>query len=426
MKKICYTTALFSLLVFFVSCSQEETQPKREIASRPTVPVTTSEVLIGDQIWMTKNLNVSRYRNGDIIPQVQDPTAWANLTTGAWCYYENNTANEIVYGKLYNWYAVTDPRGLAPAGWHIPIASEFTNMINALGGSNAAGGALKATGNAYWSGPNVGATNASGFTGLPGGNLFSSAGGIFNGLNAAGFFWTSNGLDGDLALANGMYISSTFAGATIGNYAKKDGLSVRCVKDETVTDIDGNSYVVVSIGNQKWMKSNLNVSRYRNGDVIPQVQNPVQWQNLTTGAWCYYQNSTANGVTYGKLYNWYAVTDPRGLAPLGWHVASDAEFSSLENYLGGQAIAGGKLKATTGWMPPNLGATNSSGFTALPSGVRDDSGFDGNIGYGTNFWSSTAHTAPYAFGLMLFSNYNYSERVYFPRTFGLSVRCIKD
>jgi uncharacterized protein (TIGR02145 family) len=146
------------------------------------------------------------------------------------------------------------------------------------------------------------------------------------------------------------------------------GCSIRCVKDNDVTDIDGNTYKGISIGTQIWTQSNLNVSRYRNGDIIPQVTNYTQWENLTTGAWCYYANNTANGVVYGKLYNWYAVSDPRGLAPQGWHVPSDAEWRTLTTYLG-EDSAGGKMKSITLWGSFNTGATSSSGFSGFPGGI---------------------------------------------------------
>ena len=103
----------------------------------------------------------------------------------------------------------------------------------------------------------------------------------------------------------------------------------------TITDLDGNSYGIKLIGNQTWTTKNLNVSKYRTGDLIPQVQDPTLWDNLTTGAWCYYENNSANGTIYGKLYNWYAVTDSRGLAPTGYHIPNNSEFMTLINYLGG-------------------------------------------------------------------------------------------
>src|SRR5436190_23369500 len=133
-------------------------------------------VTICDQVWMIKNLDVSTYRNGDPIPEVTDPSQWAGLTTGAWCYYENNSANGTIYGKLYNWYAVNDPRGLAPLGWHVPSDEELTTLTSCLGGVFVAGGTMKETGTTHWLAPNTEATNSSGWTGLPGGyrNEFGS------------------------------------------------------------------------------------------------------------------------------------------------------------------------------------------------------------------------------------------------------------
>ena len=157
-----------------------------------------------------------------------------------------------------------------------------------------------------------------------------------------------------------------------------------------VIDIDGNVYESVTIGTQCWMKSNLNVSRYRNGDVIPQVTSQEAWAELTTGAWCYYENNTANGTVYGKLYNWYAVTDPRGLAPEGYHVPSDAEWTILVDFLGGETVAGGKMKSQSGWITgwgTGDNGTNSSGFNSKPAGRRFSGGaFDY---HGTSYWSTT-------------------------------------
>jgi len=164
---------------------------------------------------------------------------------------------------------------------------------------------------------------------------------------------------------------------------------------DLITDINNpgiNSSI--KIGTQKWMTRNLDVSRYRNGDLIPHVTNPAKWDTLTTGAWCYYNNDSANGAIYGKLYNWYAVNDPRGLAPTGWHIPSDAEWDTLSIHLGNNA--GGKLKDTgtieagTGlWYAPNKGATNRTGFTGLPGASRYGTGGFYSIGYYAYCWSST-------------------------------------
>jgi uncharacterized protein (TIGR02145 family) len=193
-----------------------------------------------------------------------------------------------------------------------------------------------------------------------------------------------------------------------------------------VIDKDGNLYKTVTISTQEWTTENLIVEHYRNGDAIPQVQDEKEWKKLTTGAWCYYENNTENGKTYGKLYNWYAVDDPRGLAPEGWHVPSDAEWTALAEYLGGKDVAGGKLKATTLWENPNKGATDESGFTAFPGGYNEDNGkfkFIGKSGY---FWTSSKSTTIAAYRRALFHNNTDLGRDTYNKRCGLSIRCIKD
>jgi uncharacterized protein (TIGR02145 family) len=156
----------------------------------------------------------------------------------------------------------------------------------------------------------------------------------------------------------------------------------------TVTDINGNVYNVVSIGTQCWMKENLKTSKYNDGTSIPTGLNGDTWQTTTNGAYAIYDNNAANNTTYGKLYNWYAVNTGK-LCPEGWHIPSDAEWTILTDFLGGEAVAGGKMKSTTGWQAPNTGATNSSGFTGLPGGFRwIDGSYDGIV-YDGGWWSST-------------------------------------
>ena len=192
-----------------------------------TTPYLT--VTIGGQIWMQKNLNVCKYRNGDDIPQVQDPTAWSALTTGAWCYYENNTANGPIYGKLYNWYAVNDPRGLAPIGYHIPSDAEWTQLTTFLGGTTIAGGKMKEVGLAHWVTPNTAATNESGFTGLPGGYR-SIDGGFFISIGRSGNWWSSTALDATIGWSRSL--SNTVSNVYRSTFQyKQDGISVRCIKD---------------------------------------------------------------------------------------------------------------------------------------------------------------------------------------------------
>ena len=207
-----------------------------------------------------------------------------------------------------------------------------------------------------------------------------------------------------------------------------------------VADFDGNLYSIVSICNQAWTKSNLNVTHYRNGDVIPQVTDPTQWANLTTGAWCYYNNDPSNGAVYGKLYNWYAVNDPRGLAPQGWHIPTDSEWTILTNCLGGESLAGGKMKETSSSQTDTYswyydsGATNLSGFSAKPASWRytESSGtlFGGNypIKMSAFWWSSTEFGSVMASlrNIQASSNSLYMQVLSHVKSNGLSVRLVKD
>jgi len=195
----------------------------------------------------------------------------------------------------------------------------------------------------------------------------------------------------------------------------------------TVTDYDSNVYKTVKIGDQWWMAENLKVTHYRNGDPIPNVTDATEWNALTTGAYCNYDNNSSNAEIYGRLYNWYAVTDSN-IAPEGWHVPSDAEWETLVNYLGGGSVAGGKLKetGTTHWNSPNEGATNESGFAALPGGYRTSDGYFGDLGNYAHFWSSTENGSNTAWTREL---YYYTARVYrydAGKRFGYSVRLVRD
>ena len=195
-------------------------------------------IKIGSQQWMKVNLDVVTYRNGNVIPQVTDATTWANLTTGAWCYYKNDPKNGAIYGKLYNWYAVNDSRGLAPQGWHIPTDAELTILSTALGGLSVAGGKMKNTGTTLWTSPNTGATNESGFAGLPGGYRTSSGepspfvGGEFYNVGNAGFWWSANQYNSSNTMS-ALRVSLYYANVDLLRSAnfKGSGFSVRCLRD---------------------------------------------------------------------------------------------------------------------------------------------------------------------------------------------------
>jgi len=211
----------------------------------------------------------------------------------------------------------------------------------------------------------------------------------------------------------------------------KESLSTNRLQEEnlTVTDIDGNVYKTVKIGNQIWMAENLKVTHYRNGDAIPTGHSNSEWSNLDntqTGAYAVYDG---NESIYGYLYNWYAVDDSRNIAPEGWHVPTDNEWQTLVDYLGGKRVAGGKLKeeGTTHWDSPNFGATNESGFTALPGGYRY--GHDGSynsMGDSGRFWSSAESGSYGAWRRLLSYDYSGVHRLGHGERSGFSVRCIRD
>jgi len=180
------------------------------------------------------------------------------------------------------------------------------------------------------------------------------------------------------------------------------------------------------------MTTNLDVDHYRNGDPIPQVTDPTAWSDLTTGAWCYYNNDPSAGAIYGILYNWYAVNDPRGIAPGGWHVPTYEEWGALSACLGNESIAGGKMKSTgtieagTGlWYAPNI-ATNSSGFTGLPGGYRFIYGSFFDIGYSASWWSSTSISGNASIHYVNNVSTDLFFGTYQHYLFGHSVRCVKD
>ncbi len=379
-------------------------------------------VQIGNQIWAQENLSTTKYANGDDIPHPNDLATFYSLTTGAYMSLpdDNGTGK---YGRRYNWYAAVDARGICPTGWHIPsdeewgilekslgLPSDQVFTIGVRGNSQNIGGKLKAL--CPWSIPNTGATNIYGFNGVP-----------FNALSNDYFsvMRTSTASSETIAITRSLF--STNGGIDREHQFKSSGAQCRCLKDPMVIPLPGN----VRIGNQIWMTKNLSVVTYRNGDTIPQITDSTEWANLTTGAWRYYNDNSTNEAVYGRLYNWFAVNDPRGLAPLGMHIPTDQEWTLLSNHLGGESIAGGALKTETGWQLPNTGATNSSGFNGLPAGLVGPSSVFGFKG-GAAFWWSTTESSP-SLGICR-TIYFDSEAIYkdqnSAKNLGISIRCVQD
>lgn len=179
---------------------------------------------------MAENLKVTHYRNGDAIPKVTDNTQWYNITTGAYCSYDNNNSNIDTYGLLYNWYVVDDSRGFAPIGWHIPSDDEWDTLVSYLGGIGTAGGKLKEAGTTHWYSPNSG-TNESGFTGLPGGYRYGwELDGTFYHMGRYAYFWSATELpQTSSAWHRELYYSHSAVGRSL--VEKRNGFSVRCIRD---------------------------------------------------------------------------------------------------------------------------------------------------------------------------------------------------
>jgi uncharacterized protein (TIGR02145 family) len=223
-----------------------------------------------------------------------------------------------------------------------------------------------------------------------------------------------------VSIAQTSGINFTFIGAPVGSF------------QNNVSDIDGNTYKTVQVGTQVWMAENLKTSKYSDSTTIPNITENTQWSQLTTGAWCYYNNDAANNAKYDKLYNWYAVSPTtngsKNICPTGWHVPTDAEWTVLTDYLGSESVAGGKLKevGTTSWYSPNTDATNTSLFTGLPGGYRGLDGVYSYIGYYGIWWSSQEYTTANAW-IRNLNYYNGSAyRGSDNKRNGFSVRCLRD
>jgi uncharacterized protein (TIGR02145 family) len=226
---------------------------------------------------------------------------------------------------------------------------------------------------------------------------------------------------------------------TNGNFVIIPGLSAANTKTnptsgygQNISDVEGNSYKTVYIGTQQWMAENLKVSRYNDGTSIPYVMHHVHWQNGAE-AWVYYNNDSTNNDKFGKLYNWYAVSSTtngnKNVCPTGWHVPTDNEWRVLTDYMGGESVAGGKLKEvdTSIWNSPNTDATNSSLFSALPGGNRDYNGTFNAIGISGGWWSTSEYTESHiGWSLGLINNNGNASTSIANKLFGLSVRCLKD
>ena len=290
-----------------------------------------------------------------------------------------------------------------------------------------------------------------------GGNI-SSVGG--DSITARGVCWstsqnptissggkTSDGIGGGVftsklgnLIPNTLYYVRAYA-TNRGGTAYGNEVSFKTNSLTNLIDADSNIYKTIAIGSQVWMKENLRVSKFRNGSAIPTNLTDAAWQSTTSGAFAIYNNNIGNDTIYGKLYNWYAVADPRGLCPAGWHVPTEQDWQLLTKYLDQTAdtsqccsnSAGGKMKsigtlqsASGLWQDPNAYATNISGFSGLPGGCRLYDGSYPFSGYYGHWWTSTEKTSVNAWRRFLGHEIGHINRSFEAKVSGYSVRCIKD
>ena len=456
------------------------------VFSTVTAPVTDIDgnvyetVLIGEQLWMAENLKVTNYNSGSSIPTGLNETEWIHTyvtNQGAYSIYNNDESNAEIYGHLYNWYAVDDDRGICPSGWRVPTATDWNSVTVLFGGIDSAGGKLKESGTEHWSSPNTGATNESGFTGLPAGERQKQTGN-YAALNEGTKYWSSSPQGSENAYSTFLHYNTS--AMPLNTNIRGHGFSVRCLTDniiegctdpsainynslanvndgscyhDTVMDIDGNEYQAVQIGNQLWMKQNLKVTHYNNGDSIETTDLISYWNDLggtQIGAYTTYPFFEDNAAlstcdidcsdVYGNLYNAPTVEDSRNVCPDGWHVPYRSDWERLLVYIGmeeginengwvgddaGKLKAIGTIEEGDGyWYSPNLNASDDYGFTALAGGyIVNLSGVD--LGYGARFLSRN-----------YFDNYN-SEQIRLDyaelgikleiagNTTGFSIRCLQ-
>lgn len=415
-----------------------------QVQTNNTNNVEPKSVVIGTQTWTTENLNVSTFRNGDLIPEAKTSEDWISAGKNgrpAWCYYDNDPKNGETYGKLYNWYAVNDLRGIAPEGWRIVTDEDWDIAIKFLGGERLANSTMKSK-KEWLNGEN--GSNQSGLTILPSGLRYDN--GNFGYSQQHGVYWSNSSKDAKTAFYR--YFDFPQGGISRLAHDKSHGFSVRCVKEVNNANGDSNSEDIVPndisfletnnnitpaklksvvIGTQTWTTENLNVSTFQNGDMIHEARTVEEWRNAgekKQPAWCFYNNDPKNGEKYGKIYNWYAVNDPRGIAPDGWHVATENEWIELISQAGGLDNGMSKLVSCNDWRSI-INCHDRFGFSALPGNARDRDGKFGLPGYGI-WWTSSSEGSYSSKRVFFNSDLNNIEFNGGDNRYGFSVRCVKN
>jgi uncharacterized protein (TIGR02145 family) len=452
-------------------------------------------VMMDDQEWMATNLDVNAFRNGDPIPEAKTPEEWekAGMEKKPCWRYHTQKGEDLYVGKLYNYYAVTDARGLAPEGWRIPEKRDAQVLVENMGGQDVAGTQLKAKGDlrpkVKKKTPKTTAFNAL-MTGKCPGN------GKPNSYGSAASWWTTT--PSGLKYAFSLGVAKTPTWALITTQKNEYGLAVRCLKGENPRElsykefeqkelaekeakrlkkeeeqkakdekyrlakeerlrkeeegrarlaaalknrnkvhegaitIQAAKYGWTKIGEQTWLSQDLNITKFNNGDEIPQAKTLEEWVKAgkeKKPAWCYYKNDAKNGQKYGRLYNWFVASDPRGIAPKGWRVPTYNDFKVLKTFFGDSKLTGNMLRSSEDWVITDGVAkgSNDFNFNALPCGARNSKGeFVENEGIIVQWW--TADEAEIDFSAWLFkitARSGIAQAEYFPAN-GMSIRLVKE
>lgn len=469
-------------------------------------------IKIGNQIWMTENLNTDTFLNGDKI--------YLATTSEKWHEAGFSLLPAKIRDEFYNWYVLADSRGVCPIGWHVPKNNEWTELMNYLG-KNPIRITEQMKSKTDWWESNWNGKNSSGFNAFPKGFFYDD--GFIDRVGRSAIWWS---LDDSLDYAKTIGIDVGWGWDTLHRnyYSKKMGLSIRCLKNDAAeetglieakadysnndehgiefneesysrrptpdeagfiinqnpktnqiqterplfsnrAEFDSNVFPEVQIGTQIWMSENLNLDTFRNGEKIQEARTAEEWKTAGDNgvpAWCYYNNDSVNGIKFGKLYNWYAVNDTRGLAPAGWHSPSDSEWNELQTFLGQGACQ--KMKSSCGWESYKLNiiclncrptiqeglrkatcnicndtrvsgkevvsgnGNNSCGFNGLPGGSRLDFGGFFNVGRRGFWWCSNEISGHpiIAWGYDLGNFDKEPVREFNSKGSGYSVRCVKD
>ena len=411
--------------------TQNQTKSNNSTAVAKVSKSNFNTIKIGNQTWMSENLNVECFKNGDKIYEARTNEDWIRANEAgqpAWCYYDNDPLNGEIYGKLYNWYAVNDPRGLAPEGWFIPSDKEWNELTEFLD-EYLAFDKLRAEN--VWE-YHYNSTNESGFSALPGGGRDANGGfyffdygynkeieeEYFESRNELGkdAYWWSTSIDENNNVRC-FELSDNYEGMHSISTDKGNGFSVRCLNNNF------NKIEFVKIGNQKWMTENLNVDRFRNGDKIREARTNEEWELAgirKLPVWCYANNDSK----CDKLYNWYAVKDQRGLAPLGVKIPHNSDYLILIDFLGGEEIAGGKLQLV-GYNPTiDDYEWNENGFQAISGHARFE--FGHFVSSDIFFWSRTEKSIDQAGYFKIEKDGSKAQIGNTKKSTGYFVRCLKE